>query len=144
MTSERIVVEQVARYIQLKYPHAVYRFDLAADLKLTIGQASRHKRLHPKRGYPDLMIAHPSSYYSDEGSVETASGLFLEIKKEGVRLRKVRSDEWDTEHIAEQVEMLATLNRLGYVAKFAVGYDECVATIDAYMGNKVRDDGKPF
>ena len=55
--SEHQLYEQVARYMQLQYPGVVYRFDLAADLKLTPGQAVKHKRLHPFRGYPDFFIA---------------------------------------------------------------------------------------
>lgn len=133
--SERIVVEQVARYLQTKLPKAVYRFDLAADLKLTVGQASRHKRLHPHRGYPDLWIAHPTNKHH---------GLFIEIKKDGVRLRKVRSGEWATPHIAEQAETLKHLNELGYLATFGIGYEDCIGKIEAYMGSNASNDGEPF
>jgi hypothetical protein len=55
--SEHNLYEQIARYLQQQYPDVIYRFDIAADLKLTPGQAAKHKRLHPKRGYPDLFIA---------------------------------------------------------------------------------------
>lgn len=55
--SEHNLYEQIARYLQLQYPNVIYRFDLAADIKLTPGQAAKHHRLHPERGYPDLLIA---------------------------------------------------------------------------------------
>ena len=58
--SEHNLYEQLARYLQLQYPNVIYRFDIAADLKLTPGQAAKHKRLHPERGYPDLFIAESS------------------------------------------------------------------------------------
>lgn len=59
-SSEHKLYEQIARYLQLQYPDVIYRFDLAADLKLTPGQAAKHHRLHPERGYPDLFIAESS------------------------------------------------------------------------------------
>lgn len=55
--SEHNLYEQVARYLQLQYPDVIYRFDIAADLKLTPVQAAKHKRLHQERGYPGLFIA---------------------------------------------------------------------------------------
>ena len=58
--SEHNLYEQIARYLQLQYPNVIYRFDVGADLKLTPGQAAKHKRLHPERGYPDLFIAESS------------------------------------------------------------------------------------
>lgn len=58
--SEHNLYKQIARYLQLQYPNIIYRFDIAADLKLTPGQAAKHKRLHPERGYPDLFIAESS------------------------------------------------------------------------------------
>lgn len=57
--SEHNLYEKIARYLQLQYPDAIYRFDVGADIKLTMGQAAKHKRLHPERGYPDLFIAEP-------------------------------------------------------------------------------------
>ena len=54
MARERDLLMQVVQYLQLQYPRAIYRVDIAADLKLSIGQASRHTRLHPRRGFPDL------------------------------------------------------------------------------------------
>lgn len=59
-SSEHNLYEQIARYLQQQYPNVIYRFDIAADLKLTPGQAAKHKRLHPERGYPDLFIAESS------------------------------------------------------------------------------------
>ncbi len=71
--SEHNLYGQIARYLQLQYPNIIYRFDLASDLKLTTGQAAKHKRLHPERGYPDLFIAESSRKFH---------GLYLEIKTE--------------------------------------------------------------
>ena len=86
--SEHNLYEQIARYLQLQYPNVIYRFDIAADLKLTPGQAAKHKRLHPERGYPDLFIAESSENINckDWNSIVREwgfyFGLYLEIKTE--------------------------------------------------------------
>lgn len=135
---EHDIYRLIAQYLQVKYPDVIYRFDLAADLKLTMGQARKHKTLHPHRGYPDLFIAEPLGYLGERfpdsvaGQMEVA-GLFLELKKDGTRLKK-KNGEWATPHIAEQAEMLARLVKRGYMAEFAVGIDEALEIIDEYLG----------
>lgn len=132
--SEHLIYEQIAMYMKLQYPDVIYRFDLAADLKLTPGQATRHKRIHPFRGYPDLFIAEPVPEYDSEGRIigHGYSGLYLEIKKEGTRLRK-KDGAWASEHIAEQAEMLNKLRARGYAAEFTVGFDGAKTIIDDYL-----------
>ena len=63
MMSEHEVYRYVALYLQAQHPDVIYRFDLAADIRLTPGQARKHKRLHPTRGYPDLFLAEPVGKY---------------------------------------------------------------------------------
>ena len=129
---ERDLYLQVARYIQVQYPDVIYRFDLAADIKLTVGQAAKHKRLHPYRGYPDLFLAQPAQRSSEYPDACYKFGLFIELKKEGTRLKK-RNGEWASEHIAEQARILEMLELRGYAAKFAVGFDEARKLIDEYL-----------
>ena len=137
--SEHALYEQIARYLQIKYPDVIYRFDLAADLKLTLGQAARHKRLHPKRGYPDLFIA-KSKYIVrveiDHKLIPTKwlHGLYIELKKDGTRLKK-KNGEWASNHIAEQAKTLESLNRKNYKAVFAVGFEQAKRIIDNYLLN---------
>jgi VRR-NUC domain len=123
--SEHNLYEQIARYLQLQYPNIIYRFDIAADLKLTPGQAAKHKRLHPHRGYPDLFIAEPMGKYH---------GLYLEIKKESEKLTK-KDGSWRTPHIAEQAEKIEKLRAKGYKAEFGVGFEGCKKIIDEYLRN---------
>lgn len=138
--SEHNLYEQIARYLQLQYPDVIYRFDIAADLKLTMGQAAKHKRLHPERGYPDLFIAKTkeikvktvlgSGYSLVE--IKPLGGLYIEIKKDGEKLTK-KDGSWRTPHIAEQAEALEKLRARGYKAEFGVGFSECKQIIDEYL-----------
>lgn len=152
--SEHNLYEQIARYLQLQYPNVIYRFDIAADLKLTPGQAAKHKRLHPTRGYPDLSISEPKiakpqcRALTDEERrklekgmefisvkiLQNYHGLYLEIKKDGEKLTK-KDGSWRTPHIAEQAEMLEKLRARGYRAEFGVGFDGCKKIIDNYLRN---------
>ncbi len=129
---ERDLYLQIARYIQVHYPDVVYRFDLAADIKLTVGQAVKHKRLHPRRGYPDLFLAQP--VFTDDGEMIFA-GLFIELKRSGTRLAKKNGD-WASDHIAEQAEMLKALRMRGYCAEFAIGAEDAIELITDYMEGK--------
>lgn len=127
--SERNVCKQIALYLQLNYPHIIYRFDLAADIRLTIGQAKRNKELHPQRGHPDLFISKPIHPYA---------GCYLEIKREdkspylknGSGLRK-------NEHIRDQNLYLENLRNQGYYTSFSVGFDETKQIIDDYLAGNL-------
>lgn len=133
--TEHQLYEQIAQYLQLQYPSVLYRFDLAADLKLTPGQAKKHKKLHPLRGYPDLFIA---------ARRQRHSGLFLEIKREGTTIYKKSDGQLvKDKHIREQAEMLDKLRKRGYMAEFACGFDEAKRIIDAYLGGR-KDENQVF
>lgn len=121
---EHDIYTLIADYLRYQYPQVIYRFDLAADLKLTMGQASKHKRLQRYRGYPDLFIAEPVKGYS---------GLYLEIKVENTRIFKRDGKLVADEHIREQYDMLEQLRKRGYAAEFGIGYDNTKKLIDDYM-----------
>lgn len=120
----------IANYIRAQYPNVVFHSDFGSGIKLTKGQAVKQKRQNGgKRAWPDLFIAEPRT----SGSInEWKFGLFIELKKEGVRLRK-KNYEWASEHIAEQADMLDRLEFRGYKAVFAVGFDEAKEIIDKYL-----------
>lgn len=122
--SEHQLYEVIAEYLQLHHSGVIYRFDLASDLKLTIGQAKKHKKLHPTRGYPDLFIAEPNGKYA---------GLFLEIKKDGTSVFKKDGTLRKDAHLEEQFKMLQNLVMKGYKANFAIGYDDCIKQIEEYL-----------
>lgn len=131
---EHQLYEKIARYLQENYPDVIYRFDIAADLKLTKGQAAKHKRLHPKRGYPDLFIAQSAPRCIDGSWKYDYYGLFLELKAEGNSPFKKDGSLKKDEHLEEQEEMLEALRSRGYMAHFATGFDEAKKIIDDYLG----------
>jgi hypothetical protein len=126
----------IADYLRYQYPQVIYRFDLAADLKLTMGQASKHKRLQRYPGYPDLFIAEPDIGNTD-GSRRAFKkiwfGLFIELKREGTRIFKKDGTLVSDAHIREQYDMLHDLRARGYAAEFACGFGEAKKLIDDYM-----------
>ena len=119
----------VAGFLRSNYPDVIFRTDFAAGVKMTMGQAVRHKRLQSGRAYPDLFIAQPNR----RGN-QVACGLFLELKSEGTRVYLKNGELTADKHIREQAEVLAQLDKLGYRAKFAVGFDEAITLIKQYLG----------
>lgn len=117
----------VARYIRIRYPEAIFHSDFGSGIKLTKGQAIKQKKQNGGiRGWPDLFIAEGRGKFR---------GLFIELKKDGTRLKK-KNGEWASEHIAEQARILHALQDRGYKARFAVGFDEAKKIIDEYLGGE--------
>lgn len=134
---------QVADYIRLRYPKVLFHSDFGSGIKLTMGQAIKQKRQNGgRRAWPDLFIAEPrapkNNIKAGKGTLAdilgiSYCGLMIELKKEGTRLRKKNGD-YASDHIAEQAEVLAELDKRGYCACFAVGFDEAKKIIDEYLG----------
>jgi hypothetical protein len=122
--SEELITEILANYLRMFYPDVIYHIDFGSGTKLTKGQAIKQAKLN-RRGYPDLFIAEPRNGYQ---------GMFLELKKDGVRLVKRDGVTWASEHIREQAQMLEALGERGYWTDFAVGYDNAVELIQEYLG----------
>lgn len=125
--SEAELQKQVAIYIRMQYPDVIFHSDFGSGVKLTPWQAKMQKMQNGgKRAWPDLLIAEPVGKYH---------GLFVELKKEGTRLKKKNGD-WASEHIAEQDVVLSELNDKGYKAEFAIGFEQALNLIDNYLGGK--------
>lgn len=120
--NEQVLALHIAQYLQLQYPNVIYRFDLAADMKLTVGQASRNKWLHPKRGYPDLFIAEARGEYH---------GFYIELKAKAIYQKNGKM--YKDEHLEEQAAMLEKLRAKGFKAEFSVNFDATKAIIDEYL-----------
>lgn len=132
---------QVADYLRLQYPDVLFHSDFGSGIKLTMGQAAKQKRQNGgRRAWPDMFIAEPKvetalpPSFGFGGGAKNAiyHGLFIELKKEGTRIRK-KNGEWASEHIAEQAEVLLKLRDRGYKAELAVGFDAAKRIIDEYL-----------
>lgn len=136
--NEKTLQKAVCDYLRLQYPGVLFNSDLSGATKLTMGQANAMKSLRSNRGFPDLCIYLPKICL-ENGEVKTYHSLFIELKKEGEKLYKVRSTDnygnpvFASEHIAEQSACLNRLNNLGYYACFAIGFDSAKKVIDWYL-----------
>lgn len=157
--TESQLQQQVADYLRLQYPDVLFHSDFGSGAKLTPGQSAIQKRQNGgRRAWPDMFIARPLFWRGKEelpsfvteyeafdfyfistdrdNLVEyEAYGIFIELKKDGARLKK-KNGEWATEHIAEQAKVIEDLRKLGYCAEFAVGFDQAKKIIDEYLGGK--------
>lgn len=127
---EAVLHQQVADYLSTAYPHVIYRTDFAAGIKMTMGQAVKHKRLQHGRAYPDLTINYPNHGYH---------GLFIELKHPNGGAQPYLKDgvtRSNNKHCLEQWAVLDQLNKLGYCANMAVGLSQAITIIDWYLGNK--------
>ena len=122
----------VADYLRLQYPDVMFHSDFGSGVKLTMGQAAKQKRQNGgRRAWPDIFIAEPRE--TGPFRHQHKSGLFIELKKDGTRLRK-KNGGWTSGHIAEQADVLERLEFRGYKAVFAVGFEQAKKVIDEYLG----------
>lgn len=121
--SEAVIHEQVCNYLRMQYPDVLFRSDFAAGIKLTIGQARKHKRMQQGRAWPDLFIAQ---------SAKGFHGLFIELKARPIMKRDGTTFLKDL-HVQEQKLMLDKLQYKGYKAEFAVGFDQAKQLIDEFL-----------
>lgn len=126
----------VADYLRLQYPHVLFHSDFGAGVKLTPGQARiQYRQNGGRRAWPDLLIAEPRTVTIGKNKYYYA-GLFIELKREGTRILKKDGTLVADVHIREQHELLCELERRGYKAVFAVGFDQAKQIIDEYLGKR--------
>ena len=122
--SEANLHEQVADYLRLQYPAVLFHTDFAAGIKMTMGQAVKNKRLQSGRGWPDLFIAKRQGAYS---------GLFLELKKDGVPILLKNGGFTQNAHAQEQLAVLEQLAEQHYACRMVAGFSQAKFVIDQYM-----------
>ena len=131
---------RVCDYLRKNYPDVLFRTDFSSGMKMTPGQAAKHKKFQKSRAWPDLFIACPREMIAVDTKSgygiysQDVGGLFLELKAEGTQLYKKDGTLRKNKHIEEQTEMLNKLIESGYYAKFAVGYDQAIQIITNYLG----------
>lgn len=137
---------KICDYLRKNYPDVLFRTDFSSGMKMSPGQAAKHKKFQKSRAWPDLFIACPremiavdtkngNSIYSQD-----VGGLFLELKAEGTKLYKKNGEMVANKHYREQAEMLNKLIESGYYARFAVGYDEAIRIITNYLGEPKHNE----
>ena len=125
----------VADYLRLQYPNVLFHSDYGSGIKLTPGQSRiQYRQNGGHRGWPDMFIASARTiggrYYH---------GLFIELKREGTRIYKKDGVSFATSHLADQHKVLVALNRAGYLAMFAIGFDQAKQIIDGYLGGTAME-----
>lgn len=65
------------------------------------------------------------------------AGLMIELKRDGTRILKRDGSLVADGHIREQQALLAELEKRGYKACFAIGFDQAKQIIDEYLGGSV-------
>jgi len=124
ITKEASLHQQVVDYLKWQYPNVLFRTDFAAGIKMTIGQAVKHKQLQKCKAWPDLFIAARKENYC---------GLFIEIKKGWSEILLKSGKYKNNPHINEQKQMLQQLSDCGYNAVFGCGFDDIKLIIDNYL-----------
>jgi|SRR5882672_6246186 len=108
--SEQVEQNQVVKYLKLRN---IMHCAVANGGKRDAIEAARLRNQGVSPGFPDLFIAHPKPPYS---------GLMIEMKpKKGGKLTD------------SQTFWLEQLNKLGYLAVCARGFDEAKKYIDEYF-----------
>jgi len=121
---EKDIHLKVTNYLRVRYPDVIFRTDFGAGMKMTIGQAMKHKRMQSSDAYPDIFIAEARGGFY---------GLFIELKRNASAVHKKNGDIRASQHIQKQFDMLNRLKGKGYKALFTFGYTNTIAVIDEYL-----------
>lgn len=121
---ERKLAARIASYLSTDRPDLIYRFDIAADLRLPMQKAANLKRtFQHERGYPDLVILEPNSQYH---------GLFIELKADKETLYTLKGELRSSQHILEQVLFMNRLHAKGYQTLFVCSFEEFLEVLHEY------------
>lgn len=135
---------RVCDFLRKNYPDVIFRTDFSSGMKMTPGQAIKHKKFQSSRAYPDLFIASRGakviSKIGDYNINQMLHGMFLELKAEGVKIYKKNGEIVANKHYQEQAEMLKRLRAENYYAEFAIGYDDAIQQITNYLGKPKRKE----
>lgn len=128
----------VALFLRMQYPKVLFHSDFGSGTYLKPWQAKAQRIQNGgRRAWPDMFIAEPQEIPRPGlRPVARYNGLFLEFKKEGTKLKRMKDGQWTNDHIKEQAWVLEQLRKKGYKAEFAVGYQEAINIIEDYLGGR--------
>lgn len=115
---------QVAKYLRTCYPQVIFHHDAHAAVNVHIKTAQAAKARGVCKGWPDLAIMCPRGSYH---------GLFLELKKPGLRLYKVRNSKPYNEHFEAQLALHERLRAQGYAVVVVQDFADATTVINKYM-----------
>jgi len=120
---EDVLVKRVSSFMLSEHPSTPFRFDFAADMKTSIGVATKNKAIHGKwnAGYPDMFICQATKHYG---------GLYVELKATKTVI--------NSEHTRRQRAYHQVLRNQGYMVEFACGFEEAERVISGYLALKRR------
>lgn len=118
--SEASIHLQICTYIRTQYPTVIFTSE-SSGTRLTMGQAVKAKKLRSGNKLPDLWILEQRGGFG---------GLFIELKAEPIFKK---DGSYKTDHIADQAQVMENLNRKGYSAMFAIGFEDAKKEVDMYM-----------
>lgn len=135
---------KICDFLRKNYPDVIFRTDFSSGMKMTVGQAAKHKKFQSSRAYPDLFIAKTgrkkAAKINNNCIWRTLNGMFLELKAEGVKIYKKNGEIVANKHYHEQAEMLKRLRAENYYAEFAIGYEDAISQITNYLGEPKRKE----
>lgn len=127
--AEDIAQLAVVNYLKLKYPKVKFLANYLSGARLPVYLAVKAKKLgQASQGTPDLFIFFNNGKYAS---------LAIELKAEGKNPFKKDGMLKSDEHLEKQFNYINYLNNIGFYAKFCVGADDAIKTIDSYMNNEL-------
>jgi hypothetical protein len=125
--NEKQVHKAICKYLDIHYPDVIYTSD-PSGMRVSIGLVMEMKAKRCKKyPLPDLIVLQPSGAYH---------GLCMEIKKDLSEIFTKSGDMRKNKHIEEQHKTLKQLQKLGYAAIFAAGFDHAKKAIDLYFNSQ--------
>lgn len=132
------IQKKLCNYVRKTYPHVVFHSDYGANVDLTEYQAKLNKALQSRHKFPDIVFLAPGRINPSTNKPYIA--LAIELKKDGttviLKIGPNKGKLSTNEHIREQAKTLRVLNKQGWYANFAVGYDAAKQMIDWYFNNE--------
>jgi hypothetical protein len=108
-------------YLKLQYPHVIALSE-PSGVRVSMGLATKLKKMRSAHTQLDIFLLHPSKGYH---------GMAIELKAKNIY--KKDGSLYKDEHLEDQQRTIDQLNKLGYKATFAVGFDEARNLIDDYL-----------
>ena len=133
---EELLHLKICDYLRKNYPDVLFRTDFSSGMKMTPGQAAKHKKFQKGRSWPDLFIAEPRELWNKK----IYHGMYLELKSKTIY--KLDGTLRKNKHVEEQAEMLTDLREKGYYAEFVIGYEQAIFEIQQYLGEPKHKEVK--